>query len=224
MEGGRGALRDDRLFSCKEQRISDVAEGTSISALANIIFDKNAPILAIHISEMHGKLDASSKMRLYEGISALKDVLHRDLPLGSFLSGTEVQFFCWKLLCEHWADCFGEECRLKPSLEFAVECELDRQRWINEYAKPVDLFACVHRCAEAGTGPASLANGGSANMRDVVHVTFGIECDSISSLGAGWPNRLDCVAKDKERTGKSAVSCLQIIFTKKIPSWLAECV
>ena len=174
----------------------DVAQGSSTSALANIIFDRNAPILATHISQMHGKLDASNKMRLYEGISALKGVLlhtkgsisgiNRDLPLGSFLSGTEVQFFCWKLLCEHWAHCFGEECRLKPSLEFAVECELDRQRWINEYAKPVDLFACVHRCAAAGTGPASLANGGNANMRDVVHVTFGIECDSISSLGTGW--------------------------------------
>ena len=189
------------------------------------IFHKEMPILAANIARMYHKLSASSKMMLSLGIKALKDVLPSDgtLPIGSFLSGSEVQFFCWVYLCEHWAKCHGDELSLTPRLEFAVENEPQRQAWIREYARPSDLFQCVHRVAAAGHGTAATVRG-SAVLRDVVHVTFGIECDSISGLSSGWNARLGCVEQDKERTGQSAVSCLRIIFLHKIASWLAECV
>ena len=178
---------------------------------------KDADPLIYNIKRMYAKLTAAELIVLRNQLSILKtwldDTSDGYLNIASLLSGSEVQFFVWKMLSDIWRQKFG----IEIPVVLRVSCEIQGyvRDWITEYASPDMVYKDVHDLRHQEI---PVPEGGLAVC------VFGIECDTVSGLNNGWQERLGCVSEDSGRTGSSAVSCLQFVIVNSIASWLGECV
>jgi hypothetical protein len=177
---------------------------------------EEADTLVYNIERMYSKMTAADMIVLRAEVEKLKiwidEFCHGIFYISSLLSGSEVQFLVWQRLAELWLIRFGININVKLAL--AVECVPHIQEWIQEYGRPEALYPDVHDLR----GKVHDVVGGLALC------VFGIECDTVSGLHNGWQNLLSCVSDDSERTGASAISCLEFVTSNRIASWVGECV
>lgn len=170
-------------------------------------------------SQSHRKLSPQDTILMRAQVERLHNITGGNLIISSLLSGSDVQYLVWLCLAKHWEQMFG--IHLEVQLSLACDNKPCIQRWLSRYSKPGVIFPDVHLL---GTSAAKDIDDLMSAVIGGHHTTFGIECDTLSMLSSGWSDRLDCVDRNEGRTGRTAISCLEFVFSSEVPSWLAECV